>query len=387
VINKPFGEIAERDLQELINSGVPEGRNIDYKQQLPGTNDADKKEFLADITSFANTAGGDLIFGVSETQGLPTSILGLGVIDQDLELQRLDSVIQSGIEPRIRYHSRFVSSSVGPVLLIRIEKSWNSPHRVIFKGHDKFYARNSTGKYPLDTSQLRTAFNLSQSVNDRIKSFRIDRIIEIQANRTPLPLPTGAKMILHCMPVEAFASPSEVDFLQYTKSPQLFPPIAAGGWNHRINLDGLVSYNPSGDGVLSYTQLYRTGIIEAVEARLLNHTHEGRRMIPSVSYEEQLLEYIPICLGIFSRLKLNPPIVVALTLVGVAGLIMGTSFFDFSIKEPIDRETLMLPETIVHDLNTPAVQVLKPIFDMVWNACGRAGSPNFDQNGNWVPRR
>jgi hypothetical protein len=48
----------------LRTNGVAEGRQLDYKEQLPISSDDDKREFLGDVTSFANTAGGDLIYGV-----------------------------------------------------------------------------------------------------------------------------------------------------------------------------------------------------------------------------------------------------------------------------------------------------------------------------------
>jgi len=31
-------------------------------------------------------------------------------------------------------------------------------------------------------------------------------------------------------------------------------------------------------------------------------------------------------------------------------------------------------------------QLLKPLFDAVWNAAGWPGSQNYDQNGQWVGR-
>jgi len=34
------------------------------------------------------------------------------------------------------------------VLVVRSERSWIGPHRVVLKGHDKFYARNSAGNIP-----------------------------------------------------------------------------------------------------------------------------------------------------------------------------------------------------------------------------------------------
>ena len=52
----------------------------------------------------------------------------------------------------------------------------------------------------------------------------------------------------------------------------------------------------------------------------------------------------------------------------------------------IDRETLILPETWVEDWDTPPGKILKPMFDLVWNACGYPASRNFDSEGNWVKR-
>jgi predicted HTH transcriptional regulator len=66
MIPKPLAEITESDLLGLITNGIAESRTLDYKRSLPGNSDADKKEFLADVSSFANTAGGDLVFGIDE---------------------------------------------------------------------------------------------------------------------------------------------------------------------------------------------------------------------------------------------------------------------------------------------------------------------------------
>lgn len=61
---KALNAITEEDLQALIINGVAEGRTIDYRSDLPGNSDGDKKELLADVSSFANTGGGDLVFGM-----------------------------------------------------------------------------------------------------------------------------------------------------------------------------------------------------------------------------------------------------------------------------------------------------------------------------------
>ena len=64
MILKPLEQIAADHLPALITNAVSEGRTIDYKRELPGNSDGDKKEFLADVSSFANTSGGDLVFGM-----------------------------------------------------------------------------------------------------------------------------------------------------------------------------------------------------------------------------------------------------------------------------------------------------------------------------------
>ena len=71
MIPKRFDEITKADIDALVANGVAEGRTLDYKRTLPGGKDDEKREFLADVSSFANAAGGDIIFGVEEDQGIP----------------------------------------------------------------------------------------------------------------------------------------------------------------------------------------------------------------------------------------------------------------------------------------------------------------------------
>jgi Putative DNA-binding domain len=67
-------EIKEVHLRNLINGQVPEGKTIDYKRDLPATSDSARKDFLADLCSFANAGGGYIVFGMTESQGLPVEM-------------------------------------------------------------------------------------------------------------------------------------------------------------------------------------------------------------------------------------------------------------------------------------------------------------------------
>lgn len=99
--DKPLASISEADLQYLLGNKVREGKDIEYKRSFPGNAESDKKEFLADVSSFANTNGGHLIYGIEETGGVPTAIPGLTLPDLDAAIQRLDNLIRDGLQPRL----------------------------------------------------------------------------------------------------------------------------------------------------------------------------------------------------------------------------------------------------------------------------------------------
>ena len=44
-----FGNLAESDLAELLAAQVPEGLSTEYKRDLYGNSEADKKELLKDV--------------------------------------------------------------------------------------------------------------------------------------------------------------------------------------------------------------------------------------------------------------------------------------------------------------------------------------------------
>lgn len=131
VIQKSLEEITEADLTDLVTAGVAERKTLDYKQQLPGLSDGEKKEFLADVSSFANTDGGDLVFGVTENAGIPTGVPGVQIGNLDQEKLRWDSVIRTGLAPRIRHSISAVPLVNGRcIFIVRAERSWYGPHQV-----------------------------------------------------------------------------------------------------------------------------------------------------------------------------------------------------------------------------------------------------------------
>lgn len=389
MINKPLNKIDKGDLEDLIKNSVSEGKQIEYKEGLPGTSPSDRREFLADISSFANTIGGDLLFGIEEEKGVPTKIKGIEIKDIDQQKLQLENMIRDGIEPRIIYTIQpIVLSDKKTVLVIRVNQSWIGPHRVIFQGHDKFYARNSSGKYPVDTIELRTAFNLSDTLVDKIKKFYTQRIMDLMANKTPIPFYEGGKIILHLIPLSAFNPGIKYSFEPYHTNPAKLAPMRSSGWNTRYNLEGFVSYSGGQEGKThSYTQLYRNGIIEAVEGLTL--MRDRGPLYISHRYEGMLLNYIQELFAVMQELQVSTPLYIFISLTDVKGfkIVPDKSkflFFDENDHFPIDRNILILPEVLIENYGINLISTLKSTFDLVWNACGYEWSWNYDKNGAWI---
>ena len=78
-----------------------------------------------------------------------------------------------------------------------------------------------------------------------------------------------------------------------------------------------------------------------------------------------------------------------LSLLGVKNFRVTTGPQNFS-PDPIDRDSLILPDILVEEFADAAVavnqasKILKPVFDAVAQAAGLAGSFNYDVNGNRV---
>ena len=94
---KRVADLAETDILDLIANGIEEGREIDYKEVLKIGTDGEKKEFLADFSSFSNASGGHLVFGVAETNGRPTEIKPLAAANWEAERLKIESLVRDGI--------------------------------------------------------------------------------------------------------------------------------------------------------------------------------------------------------------------------------------------------------------------------------------------------
>lgn len=407
MIQKAIGDITKTDIDFLIENKIGESKTLEYKETLPGSKDSERKEFLADISSFANASGGDVIYGIKaavndigKKTGEPEEVVPLHGITADEAKLQIENLIRTGIEPRIPVHVKeiagYCDDGNGFVIIVRVPQSFASPHMVTFKNSSRFYCRSSAGKYQLDVQEIRIAFLATDSQAERVRSFLQNRLAKIMADETPVSLSSEHRLVLHILPLYPFLNHQRLQLSSNRNLPSDFRPIGAGGWDHRYNLDGFVTYDRDyEDRTLNdgYCQVFFDGVVESVYSNILT-VRGGRRpqsgetgFIASVAYELYVVEAIENYFAGYTRLGIEAPVVISMALLGCKGAYMYTDFAMGSDYKPIDRDVAILPEVQTGSLDEAVPTIMKPIFDAVWNACGHAFSHNYTENGTWNVRR
>lgn len=88
MFNTNIEHITEMDLQALIDNSVTELKTLEYKAILPGNPDSERREFLADVSSFANSLGGSIVLGIvcDNSTGIPKTLDGITANNWDQEI-------------------------------------------------------------------------------------------------------------------------------------------------------------------------------------------------------------------------------------------------------------------------------------------------------------
>lgn len=365
MLDKPLDTLNRDDILSLIDNSVREDRVIEYKELLPGPRDEDRREFLADFSSLANTSGGHILFGVTTQNGVPVEAKGLAELNVDQAILRLENILRDGLDPRIAgIQIRDIEGFPdGPVIVCRVPRSWAAPHMVRLTS--RFHGRNSAGKFALDVREIRAAFLLSERFADIARRFRADRLLQIKSD-PPVTLLDGARTVVHLVPIGA-GDDRSASFAHSWLHEARPLPIGGGVETFRYNFEGVLGYNEG----WRYIQIFRDGSIESVE--VTPGTYNGRQIISSFALERNVTKALASYLREYARRGIVSPVWLMMSLMNVKGLTMATS--NTTVGEIIGRPDLLLPEVLIDDLATAPEHILKPVLDVLWQSSGCRESP------------
>jgi hypothetical protein len=249
---QPPTSIAE--IEQMIRDQVQESIHLDYKASK-AISPKERDEIAKDVSAFANSDGGVLIYGVEEDKAahLPVRIDD-GVDDTVCSREWIENTITSRISPKID-DVRVLPLPVLPgksVYVISIPRSFRGPHQASDK---RFYKRHNFKSEPMEEYEINDVRNRRKRISPLISfevgeyrrfiaAFDVANISEVVAEdvrfefSTTLPWPNGKSMpFLFAQGVNKFPPRQRQRFLYFS-----FPDILSGSKHVPTEFSVRISY-------------------------------------------------------------------------------------------------------------------------------------------------
>lgn len=151
--------IDENVISSLFKNNIEESISLDYKAAGSLSQaDGKKNEIAKDVSAFANSAGGTIIYGIEEKDHRPD---GFSFIDgREFTKEWLENVIQSRIQQRIQniriVPIRFNGDIKKTIYVVNIPESPFTPHMASDK---KYYRRWNFQSVAMKEYEIRNLYN------------------------------------------------------------------------------------------------------------------------------------------------------------------------------------------------------------------------------------
>jgi schlafen family protein len=147
------------DLDRLVAEDVQESLTLDYKDAAAlGKSSQQRNELFKDVSAFANSAGGQIIYGIQEKDRHPVRVQDTDGVDAaTVSREWVEQVIDSNIQPRVRgLHIRPIDVAPGRLAyVITVPQAMaDAPHQA---PDNKYYYRQNFQSVPMEDYQVRDA--------------------------------------------------------------------------------------------------------------------------------------------------------------------------------------------------------------------------------------
>lgn len=180
-------EWQEEDLLQLIKEKHEESIELDFKRaDALAKTDGSKKEISKDISAFANSAGGTVVYGIAESDDDPHYAESLTPIDpKEFSKEWLENVINSRIQPRIPTPVinpvRMDQSASGKVAYVVVIPQSDTGHQASDK---RYYKRFNFQSVPMEDYEVRQTMSRASRPAYRIRLEEEIRRSEEESHKT-----------------------------------------------------------------------------------------------------------------------------------------------------------------------------------------------------------
>lgn len=201
-----LSEWSEEWIQEILNNDEGEGLFFEFKNEINSKDPKSAYNLRKAFTSFANTLGGFIIFGIKDKSSASGWERLSGIQDVDNFAKELTNKLSAGkVVPHIFFEGPHIvevkySNKTYKVLIIKVNSSELKPHAIVSDsdGLLQFWMRgNSTAiaaSYPYltklieDSSGLRNMLAALFLDTEYVDSFADDMTVPLAARETTIPV-------------------------------------------------------------------------------------------------------------------------------------------------------------------------------------------------------
>jgi hypothetical protein len=179
LLGSSIEQVEYSQLMTLISNQVPEAFDLDYKSEMYGSSDKDKRDAATDVAALANTSGGLLIIGIDEDDQARAETAP-GVILSDADERRIRQIVGSQVVPMPLIDFLRAEDPGQPghgLVLIAVPRSPLAPHAVLVNEGLRYPRRNGATTRYLSEPEVAEAYRQRFTSAHRV----IDRATEIEA--------------------------------------------------------------------------------------------------------------------------------------------------------------------------------------------------------------
>jgi len=265
-------------LRLFLDKKYKEGLYLDYKENLSGKSKEEQhREFLKDVTAFANANGGNILIGVKEpADNLSIEQQIIGLSDGENVAKDLERLSSNSIDPRISGLRIFaISLSDGKaVILVHIPSSLGRPHMVDYGKPRNFYIRHTESSNPMSTYEIRESVISSLTSEARAKIY-MERMEE---DAIKYFMGEDSMILMQAMPLIPLEQPWEIneEVRNIVKGHKRLSRYQLGLYSDdypKLIIEGIQGRSASPDCI---TEVHRNGYIFASFLNTVRHRNESK---------------------------------------------------------------------------------------------------------------
>jgi len=232
----------------------------------------------------------------------------------------------------------------------------------------------------MDIHAIRTAFAFGDSLAERAIAFRDSRLIQLRERRSQVPVPPGALLAVHVVPVLSITRRNAHAVGALKTAAERLQRARPAGYDlsqPSVNYEGVICTSAADEQRqhFAYAQLFRDGCIELVGAPATEQM--GQPALATIyprEYELRLVQRgFPAIAETLAALEIPAPAYLFVSLLRVHNhrvFIRRPNGLSGFPQLPFHISELVASPVYIEDLGTDPATLLAPALDVLWNAVG-----------------